>query len=309
MGLLLFLILINDCGYQNQEISIGELITNKKKKFQPATLHRKYVDDMSIIESFNLQETLLPNPDRPFPDSFHARLGLKLPSDKSLVYKQISEVQDYASENEMKLNFSKTKFMVFNPTLNHDFVRELTSGENEVETLEQMKLLGLTVTNDLKWKTNTENITKKGYARLWILRRLKKHGANWHDLKDVYIKQVRSVLEFGVPVWNCGLTKEDISDIERVQRSFLYIVFENMYTDYDSAMDKLELETLESRRLQICKKFAIKASVHPNHKSCFKVNDPVGTRSEKPNFKEPLARLQRYKNSPIPYLTRLLNKQ
>ena len=82
-----------------------------------------------------------------------------------------------------------------------------------------------------------------------------------------------------------------------------------MYTDYESAMDKLELETLESRRLQICKKFAVKASVHPKHKSWFKMNDPVGTRSEKPNFKQPLARLQRYKNSPIPYLTRLLNKQ
>ena len=150
LGLLLFLILINDCGYQNQETSIGELITKKKEKFKPATLHTKYVDDMSIIESFNLQETLVPNPDRPFPDSFHARLGLKLPSDKSLVYKQISEVQDYANENEMKLNFSKKIIMVFNPTLNHDFVPELTSGENEVETLEQMKLLGLTVTNDLK---------------------------------------------------------------------------------------------------------------------------------------------------------------
>ena len=83
------------------------------------------MDDMSIIEFFNLQETLVPNPDRPFPDSFYARLGHKLPSDKSLVYKQISEVQDYASENEMKLNFSKTKFMGFNPTLNHDFVPEL----------------------------------------------------------------------------------------------------------------------------------------------------------------------------------------
>ena len=38
------------------------------------------------------------------------------------------------------------------------------------------------------------------------IKRLKKAGANKEDLIDVYTKQVRSVLEFGVPVWNSGLS-------------------------------------------------------------------------------------------------------
>ena len=209
----------------------------------------------------------------------------------------------------MKVNFAKTKFMVFNPTTKHDFVPEYVSGENEVETLEQIKLLGVTVTNDLKWKTNTENITKKAYSRLWIIRRLKNQGASIDDMKDVYMKQVRSVVEFGVPVWNCGLTKEDITDIERVQRCFLHIVLEKTYVDYNTALDRLELETLENRRTKLCKNFAVKAANHPKHQAWFKVNDPVGTRSEKSKFKVPLGRLGRYKNSPIPYLTSLLNSQ
>ena len=75
LGLLLFLILINDCGFQTKMPEIGEQTTNKKKIFTPATLHMKYVDDMSILEYFNLEKTLVPNPDRPLPDSFHARLG------------------------------------------------------------------------------------------------------------------------------------------------------------------------------------------------------------------------------------------
>ena len=29
-----------------------------------------------------------------------------------------------------------------------------------------------------------------------------------------YIKQIRSLLEFGVPVWNSGITQEEIHDIE-----------------------------------------------------------------------------------------------
>ena len=47
LGLLLFLVLINFCGYEN-ECNIGETITNPKKKFSPGTFHSKFVDDLSI---------------------------------------------------------------------------------------------------------------------------------------------------------------------------------------------------------------------------------------------------------------------
>ena len=71
------------------------------------------MDDLTIVESINLKEALIPNPDRPLPDPFHARLGQKLSPDASLVYNQILKVQNYAQENEMKINFSKTKFLFF----------------------------------------------------------------------------------------------------------------------------------------------------------------------------------------------------
>ena len=49
-------------------------------------------------------------------------------------------------------------------------------------------------------------IVDRANAKLWISRRLKKLGADRDDLKDVYIKQVRSILEFAVPVWHSSLT-------------------------------------------------------------------------------------------------------
>ena len=63
--------------------------------------------------------------------------------------------------------------MLFNPTVNYDFVPDLKIDDIELETLDEMKLLGLTITNDLSWKANTENMTKKAYKRLWIIKRLK----------------------------------------------------------------------------------------------------------------------------------------
>ena len=56
-------------------------------------------------------------------------------------------------------------------------------------------------TSDLKWNSNTQYICAKGYAKLWMLRNLKKNGASTKDLVDVYIKQCRSVLEMAAPAW------------------------------------------------------------------------------------------------------------
>ena len=129
-------------------------------------------------------------------------------------------------------------------------------------------------------------------------------GASWDDLKDVYEKQVRSVLEFGVPVWNSSITKQEVVDIERVQKAFLRIVLDQDYKDYENALMKLEMDTLEKRRTKICFTFALKASKDPKHYKWFKLNlDPLETE----RYCCPEARLKRFLTSPIPYLTSLLN--
>ena len=107
-----------------------------------------------------------------------------------------------------------------------------------------MKILGITVSNDLKWKANTTEMTKKAYNRLWMVKRLKSHGASLGDLVNVYTKQIRSILEFGVPVWNPNLTKDESYQIERVQKSFLHIVLGTKYTDYETALNITNLESL-----------------------------------------------------------------
>ena len=77
----------------------------------------------------------------------------------------------------------------------------MTSPELEIdgvvlEVVEKMKLLGVMLTSDLKWRENTEFITKKAYKRLWLIKRLKQLGASTASLVDMYTKHVRSVVEF-----------------------------------------------------------------------------------------------------------------
>ena len=116
-----------------------------------------------------------------------------------------------------------------------------------------MKLFGIIITSDLKFHKNTEYIVKRGFSRIWILKRLKNLGASRKQLIDVYVKQIRSILELAVPVWQPGLTLEDRLNIERVQRAALQVIFGREYTSYTSACEKSGLSTLESRRVKLVK--------------------------------------------------------
>ena len=71
--------------------------------------------------------------------------------------------------NKMKLNLNKCKFMLFNPTNNYDFIPELEAEGQSIETVGKMKILGMIVTDDLKWRANTENMTKRAYNKRRIL--------------------------------------------------------------------------------------------------------------------------------------------
>ena len=131
------------------------------------------------------------------------------------------------------LNFSKTKLMLFNSSKTLDFVPNFNLDGHQIELVSHTKLLGLHISDNMKWKNNTENMIKKASKRLWILRRLRSLGARSNSLLDVYVKQVRSILEFGAPVWNAGLTKSEICDIERVQKTFLHILLGQNYINYE----------------------------------------------------------------------------
>ena len=110
-----------------------------------------------------------------------------------------------------------------------------------------------------------------------------------------------SLIEFGVPVWNTGLTKGEAVEIERVQKAFIHIALGAEYKGYREALVEADLETLESRRVQLCSTFARKSAKHSKHENWFKLNEGgPDTRSAKAEYKVPLHRLARYRDSPIP---------
>ena len=266
LGLLLFLVLINDVGFADQSNNVGDIITSRRNFIAANQLHLKYVDDLSIAESVTLKDNVHPAPDdRQRPDPYRARTGHELIPGNSKVFKQIHEINEYASNHEMKLNLKKTKFMMFNNCKSIDFMPTFQINGHEIDLVEEIKILGVILTSDLKFSSNTEYIVGRAFKRIWMLRRLKNLGASGEQLIDVYIKQVRSVLELAVPVWHSSLTLANKLDIERVQRAALQIILGSDYDSYTSACDQANLLTLDERRNKLCKKFTFKAARHSKH--------------------------------------------
>ena len=206
----------------------------------------------------------------------------------------------------MKLNSKKTKLMLFNTARNSDFMPEVRLENETLEVVENMKLLGITISSDLKWHAHISEVCKRGMSKLWMLRRLKKMGANQKILLDLYKKQIRSLLEYAAPVWHSGLTKTDVSEIERVQKCAVAIIFSNQ--PYKSVVKKNHLEPLEQRRDQLCLKFAVKSSKQPQFSQWFNPKTKnINTRSKKPFHDVPF-KTNRWRDSPIPYMTNLLNQ-
>ena len=56
--------------------------------------------------------------------------------------------------------------MLFNFTDNYKFTTRLELDEKNLEIVKQAKLLGVIITDDLKWGKNTEYFVKKAYMRL-----------------------------------------------------------------------------------------------------------------------------------------------
>ena len=312
LGMILFLVLINKAGFAEGDRTIGTRITTAPSvRSAISNLHLKYVDDLTLLESISLKDALSVDTSKQWerPLNFHERTEHILKPDGLQLQAELDKLSSYATLNKMKINQEKTKIMLFNSSKQRDFQPNLVLEGKQLEVVEQMKLLGVIVTSDLKWHENTKHITKKAFGRLWLLKRLKLMGASTITLLDVYCKQVRSVLEFSAVVWESGLTQENSTQIERAQKCAFAIILGADYKSYEQACARLSMETLNKRRKKLSLNFAKSAVKHPVHNSWFSENDSARqTRSVKQPYKPAQARTTRFLKSAIPYLTELLNQ-
>ena len=132
-----------------------------------------------------------------------------------------------------------------------------------------------------------------------ILRKLSSFNPPLEDMKTIYILYIRSILEQSSVIWHSSLTEENRADLERVQKNALRNILKEDYIDYNSALQRLNLETLEKRREQLLVRYGKQCLKLEQTKNLFPLNSTehiMNTRQHK-KYKETQCNTERIKKS------------
>ena len=307
LGVILFIIIFNGAALR-PSIPRTSWPFFSKKRNDPASVHMKFVDDLSVAVKVNLDDDLV-NDDhiRQKPLTFDERFETKL-VDENLLHETINNLRVFANERQMIINTKKSSVMKFTKSRTKNFPVEMKLDHSFLEVKSKVRILGVILTSDLRWNSNTEFMCKKAFKNIWLLRRMKALKMDPFTILDYYFKEIRIHLELAVPVWHSGLTVRLSADIERVQRVALSIVLGETEFDYSRSCALLGLKPLYIRRQELCERFSRKtASPQCRHNDLFQIQTSgYDTRSNA--YREHFCHTTRFYNSALPFLTRTLNQ-
>ena len=185
---------------------------------------------------------------------------VRLFADNTAVYLTVTNMQDsqvLQSDLESLQHWERTWDMEFNPgkcqvihiTRSKSPVKSRYFMHNqELESVDAAKYLGVTISKDLSWNTHINNITSTANKTLGFVKR--NVVAKNKDIKTMaYNSLVRPQVEYASVVWS-PYTKDNINKIEKVQRRAARWVT-NDYSSYSSVTDMLSnlgWRSLENRR-------------------------------------------------------------
>lgn len=256
----------------------------------------------------------------------------KFVDDKTLAYSYSGDPTDLlqktldieaneTDKDQMIINGNKCNVITFNFSDRNSPPQDLYLNKNKIEPCESLKLLGVTLSDDLKWSKNTAQICSKANRRFCFLRRLKQFGLSLDELVVGWKSMIRPVTEYAAPLWHSGLCNVDINKLEKLQKRALglimgttyienkrYYTFGNTHLSYNEALEKTGLFTLDKRREILTGKFAIQAFKNERHQNIFekKVSERAKGIND-PKVQEKLCKTDRYYKSAVPYMSRMLN--
>jgi hypothetical protein len=313
LGLNFFLVLFNGAGPAANTTNIGQQITQPIRKRKPIDRTKvKWVDDVTLCTALNLKAALVPE-DRPVPRPlpYHSRTEHRLPREANQMQTELDNLSRYTDSHRMAISKNKTKTMLCNTRIKWDFIPELKLGNDDIEVVQEMKIVGFVMRSDMRTCSNTEYLVKKAYKRMWLVRRLKGLGASRVQLVDALQKQVLSVLWLGAPAWFCQITEQERKDIDRVAKVGLRIIFGEFCGGFENALQAAQIRKPTEQLALMNERFAAKNAKSSKFSKWFQpaARKTTNTRSIKNShiYENVPARTARYRQSPIPYLTNSIN--
>ena len=189
----------------------------------------KYVDDLEVHELVALAGILI---DYNFTEHVASDVGIYekfLPTNRCRTQDINNSIKKWTKDNKMKLNKSKSNYMVFTRS-QKPFATRFTLNVVKLDQVKETKLLGVWLSENLTLGRNTREICKKAYSRIPILTKLKNVGSIISDLVEIYCLVIRSTTEYCSTAFHHSLTQHEDNKIEPIQKTSLKIILGNQFT-------------------------------------------------------------------------------
>jgi len=109
----------------------------------------------------------------------------------------VDELVSQSSQTGMIVNGKKTKEMLIGSVIKNPPV-PLLLNNTTVDRVSTFKLLGVHISNDLKWTERIDAVSSKTASRLYFLRQLKCAGATTSDLVCFYCTVICPILNMPI---------------------------------------------------------------------------------------------------------------
>ena len=157
----------------------------------------------------------------------------------------LNSLIDWSEKWQMSFNTEKCKVLHFG---NNNKKYKYKMGENELQSTNCERDLGVHIQCDFKKDTHIDYVVKKANRVLGMIRRTIEYK-NKDNIIPLYTSLVRPHLEYCVQAWAPHL-KKDIDKLENVQKRALNVIPNLRHLSYEDKLRHLDLFSLRKRRLR-----------------------------------------------------------
>ena len=170
------------------------LLTHDCKPTSSSNLFIKFADDTTVV-------------------------GLINNNNETIYRSEVSRLATWCKDNNLHLNVEKTKEIVVDFRRGHTQHSPLIINGAAVEQVSSTKFLGVHISQDLSWNTNTTSLAKKAQQRLYFLRKLRRASAPTPIMYSFYRGTIESILTSCITVWYGACTVSCRKTLQRTVRA------------------------------------------------------------------------------------------
>jgi len=177
-----------------------------------------YADDTTLLSTY---------------DAFHDNTNHDMSTIERNINKELLRITTWLTRNKLLINSTKTKMTVFHTPQRHVIYPDIIINNTHVETVDNFKLLGITINKHLQWNTHIEHISIKVSKYIGVLNRLK-YTLPPRILHTLYNTLILPHFNYGLLVWGHDTTRLHI-----LQKRAIRTITNSKYNSHTEPLCKL----------------------------------------------------------------------